>query len=39
MASFDPDFPTQPLASFEPLVRSILGRPAHDPRYTTEPIA
>jgi predicted HD phosphohydrolase len=31
--SFDPDYPTEPLASFEPLVRSVFTRPAHDPRY------
>jgi predicted HD phosphohydrolase len=38
-ASFDPDYPSRPLEAFEPLVRSILGRPAHDPRYIAEPIA
>jgi predicted HD phosphohydrolase len=38
-ASFDPDYQSQPLEAFEPLVRSILGRPAHDPRYIVEPIA
>jgi predicted HD phosphohydrolase len=38
-ASFDPDYPTLSLAEFEPLVHRILGRPAHDPRYTAEPIA
>jgi predicted HD phosphohydrolase len=32
-SSFDPDYPTRPLESFEPLVRSIFGRSAHDPRY------
>lgn len=37
--SFDPDYPSRPLEAFEPLVRSILGRPAHDPRYIVEPIA
>jgi predicted HD phosphohydrolase len=31
--SFDPDYPTDSLESFEPLVRSVLTRPAHDPRY------
>jgi predicted HD phosphohydrolase len=25
--SFDPDYPTEPLAHFEPLVRSVFGRP------------
>jgi predicted HD phosphohydrolase len=34
-ASFDPDYPSQPLAAFEPLVRRIFGRPAHDPRYVS----
>jgi predicted HD phosphohydrolase len=33
--SFDPDYPTKPLSEFEPLVRKILGRPAHDPRYVS----
>jgi len=32
--SFDPDYPSEPLASFEPLVRSIFARAPHDPRYT-----
>jgi len=32
-ASFDPDYPSEPLAAFEPLVRRIFGRQAHDPRY------
>ncbi len=32
-ASFDPDYPTKPLASFEPLVRHVFSRPPHDPRY------
>jgi predicted HD phosphohydrolase len=32
-ASFDPQYPSQPLAVFEPRVRSIFGRQAHDPRY------
>lgn len=31
--SFDPNYPSQPLASFEALVRRIFGRTAHDPRY------
>ena len=31
--SFDPDYPTDPLASFEPLVWEIFAREAHDPRY------
>jgi predicted HD phosphohydrolase len=31
--SFDPDYPWEPLSSFEPLLRTIFTRPAHDPRY------
>jgi predicted HD phosphohydrolase len=33
-ASFDPDYPSKSLEEFEPLVRKIFSRPAHDPRYT-----
>jgi len=33
--SFDPNYPWQPLDAFEPLVRRIFTRPAHDPRYVT----
>ena len=29
-ASFDPEYPTEPLERFEPLVRAIFTRPAHD---------
>jgi len=32
-SSFDPDYPSEPLATFEPLVRRIFARPPHDPRY------
>jgi predicted HD phosphohydrolase len=32
-ASFDPDYPTRPLEHFEPLLRRILSREAHDARY------
>lgn len=32
-ASFDPDYPTKPLSYWEPFVREIFGRKAHDPRY------
>jgi predicted HD phosphohydrolase len=35
--SFDPDYPSEPLATFEPIVRRILSRPAHDPRYVAAP--
>ena len=31
--SFDPDYPTEPLATFEPIVRRIFMREPHDPRY------
>jgi predicted HD phosphohydrolase len=34
-SSFDPDYPTQPLEAFEPLVQQIFSRPPHDPRYIT----
>jgi predicted HD phosphohydrolase len=32
-AAFDPDYKSKPLAEWEPLVREIFGRKAHDPRY------
>ena len=35
--SFDPGYPTEPLAAFEPLVRTIFSRAAHDPRYVKNP--
>ncbi|WP_374380204.1 HD domain-containing protein [Dongia sp.] len=31
--SFDPAYTTKPLSYWEPLVRDIFGRKAHDPRY------
>jgi predicted HD phosphohydrolase len=31
--SFDPEYPSQPVSAFEPLLREIFSRPAHDPRY------
>ncbi|MFI4890806.1 MAG: HD domain-containing protein [Steroidobacterales bacterium] len=31
--SFDPSYPTEPLATFEPIVRRIFTREPHDPRY------
>jgi predicted HD phosphohydrolase len=31
--SFDPEYPSQPLSAFEPLLREVFSRPAHDPRY------
>ena len=30
-SSFDPDYPTEPLDTFVPLVREVFGRKAHDP--------
>lgn len=33
--SFDPDYPHEPLESFEPLVHRIFARAPHDPRYQT----
>ena len=36
-ASFDPGYRSQPLEAFEPLVRRIFSRPAHDPRYVATP--
>ncbi len=31
--SFDPEYESEPLEAFEPLVRRVFTRPAHDPRY------
>jgi predicted HD phosphohydrolase len=35
--SFDPTYQWEPLSRFEPLVRSIFTRPAHDARYVQAP--
>lgn len=35
-SSFDPDYPTLPLETFEPYVQRIFSRKAHDPRYTQQ---
>ena len=35
-ASFDPNFPTLPLSAFEPAVRRVFSRKAHDPRYVMD---
>ncbi len=35
--SFDPDYPSEPLSTFEPVLRRIFSRPAHDPRYVIAP--
>jgi predicted HD phosphohydrolase len=32
-SSFDPDYHSEPLATFEPMVRRIFARTPHDPRY------
>jgi predicted HD phosphohydrolase len=37
--SFDPDYRSEPLGFFEPLVRRIFGRTPHDARYVSGPIA
>jgi len=37
--SFDPEYPSEPLGFFEPLVRRILGRTPHDPRYLSGPVS
>jgi predicted HD phosphohydrolase len=31
--SFDPGYASLPLSTFEPRLREIFSRPAHDPRY------
>lgn len=38
-SSFDPGYPSEPLATFEPMVRRIFARTPHDPRYTAAPIS
>ena len=35
--SFDPDYRSEPLGFFAPLVRRIFARPPHDPRYLAGP--
>ncbi|HEY4444335.1 MAG TPA: HD domain-containing protein [Steroidobacteraceae bacterium] len=35
-SSFDPGYASEPLAFFEPRLRDIFSRPAHDPRYVGE---
>lgn len=37
-ASFDPDYRSQPLAHFEPMVREIFSRPAFDPSIIGAPV-
>jgi predicted HD phosphohydrolase len=36
--SFDPDYPSESLEYFEPLVRRIFTRAPHDPRYQSSPV-
>ena len=31
--SFDPDYPTEPMSTFAPIIERIFSRPPHDPRY------
>ena len=33
--SFDPDYPSEPLSAFEPMLRRVFSRPPHDARYVT----
>jgi predicted HD phosphohydrolase len=37
--SFDPDYRSEPLAYFEPQVRSIFARTPHDPRYVSRAVS
>jgi predicted HD phosphohydrolase len=37
--SFDPEYRSEPLGYFEPLVRRIFARTPHDPRYVSGPIS
>jgi predicted HD phosphohydrolase len=37
-SSFDPDYASEPLMTFEPMVRRIFARAPHDPRYTAAPL-
>jgi len=36
--AFDPDYPTKPLAYFEPMLREVFSRPAFDPTILKEPL-
>jgi predicted HD phosphohydrolase len=36
--SFDPDYATEPLGTFESRLREIFSRPPHDPRYVGRPV-
>jgi predicted HD phosphohydrolase len=37
--SFDPDYPSEKLEVFEPMVHRIFARTPHDPRYMAAPLA
>jgi predicted HD phosphohydrolase len=37
--SFDPDYPSESLELFEPMLRRIFAREPHDPRYVSSPSA
>lgn len=37
--SFDPDYASEPLAYFEPRVRSLFARTPHDPRYVSRAVS
>lgn len=37
--SFDPEYRSEPLGYFEPLVRRIFARTPHDPRYVSGPMS
>jgi predicted HD phosphohydrolase len=37
--SFDPDYPSESLELFEPMLRRIFAREPHDPRYVSAPSA
>jgi predicted HD phosphohydrolase len=37
--SFDPDYPTEPLSTFVPIVERVFSRPPHDPRYTSSALS
>jgi predicted HD phosphohydrolase len=37
--SFDPDYPSESLELFEPMLRRIFARAPHDPRYVSAPSA
>jgi predicted HD phosphohydrolase len=36
--SFDPEYPSEPLEFFEPILMRIFARAPHDPRYQSAPM-